>query len=170
MGDIYAKQAIKFIVENMERVAKNPSDLEARIQMEIASMMAAIAFSNSGLGAVHGISQTIGSIAHIPHGKANALLLPYVMEINIQGNLNKYAEIGRLLGSRKNGEEAAYEAVEILKKWLKDYGMTKGIGQSGLTEEMIPQIIEGTMGYRLLSCNPVAITEEKIRKILCEAW
>lgn len=169
-SDMYAKQAIMQIVHNLPVVVQNPNHLEARMNMEIASMMAAIAFSNGGLGAVHGISQAVGGCLSIPHGLANALLLPHVMEMNIPGNQGRYAEIGKALGSTRHGAKAADDAVSVIKQWLQDYSMQKGLGQLGLTEEMVPQIIKETMSYRLLDCNPVLVTEDKIKNILDKVW
>ena len=61
--------------------------------MAIASTIAGAAFMNGGLGVVHGIAQTIGAFAHVAHGTANALLLPYCMERNVVGNLEKFKNI-----------------------------------------------------------------------------
>lgn len=169
-SDMYARQAMKLIAHNLPVAAQTPDDLEARTNMEIASMMAAIAFSNGGLGAVHGISQAVGGLLPIPHGLANALLLPHVMELNVPGRPDRYAEIGRILGSTNSGSEAAYDAVSVVKQWLQNFHMQKGLGQLGLTEEMVPWIVRETMAYRLLDCNPVVVTEDKIRNILDKAW
>ncbi|MCI7323112.1 MAG: iron-containing alcohol dehydrogenase [Lachnospiraceae bacterium] len=169
-SDMYAKEAITLIAHNLPVAAQNPDQLEARRNMEIASMMAAAAFANGGLGAVHGISQAVGGLLPIPHGLANALLLPHVMEMNIPGCPERYAEIGKLLGSTRHGAEAAEDAVTIVKQWLKDYEMEKGLGQLGLTEEMVPRIVRETMAYRLLDCNPVPVTEDKVKYILDKAW
>ncbi len=169
-SDMYARQAIKLIANNLPVVIQEPNNLEARTNMEIASMMAAIGFSNGGLGAVHGISQAIGGLLKIPHGLANALLLPHVMEMNIIGNPDKFEEIGKLLGSTCSGIEACNEAVVVIKKWLQSYGIQKGLGELGLTEDLVPRIVEETMSYRLLGCNPVPVTEDKIRNILGKAW
>ena len=169
-SDLYARQAIALIAENLPIVAESPYDTEARKKMAIASIMAAVAFSNGGLGVVHGISQAIGGIVSIPHGMANALLLPCVMKMNIPGNVDRYTEIGRMLGSRSSAEEAAYDAVSVLKQWLNNYEMPEGLQQFGVTETMIPQIVRETLKYRLLDCNPVRVTEDKIKNILCEAW
>lgn len=68
--------------------------------MALASLMAAAAFVNGGLGAVHGISQAMGGIAHVSHGIGNALLLPFVCEANLPGNMERYAQIAPLLGER----------------------------------------------------------------------
>src|SRR5690606_16381106 len=80
LTDTIALSSIKLIVENIKRVYANGDDLEARTQMSLASMQAGIAFSNSSVCLVHGMSRPIGALFHVPHGISNAMLLSCVLD------------------------------------------------------------------------------------------
>lgn len=171
-SDIYARRAIELIGEYLPKVMKEPDNLESRMMMAQASSMAAIAFVNGGLGAVHGISQAMGGIAHTPHGITNAILLPRVMKYNYMGALEKYADIALLLGvdtSQMSVEEAAKAAGEKIAEINLQIGIPENITCLNVTKDMFPEIIKGTMGYRLLWMNPVTFTEELAEKILTES-
>ena len=172
-SDLYARRAIELIGAYLPKVMEDPKDLDARMMMAQASSMAAIAFLNGGLGAVHGISQTMGGIAHTPHGISNAILLPKVMAYNYIGNLDRFADIAGLLGCDTKGmtkEEAAKQAVLLIKELNKRVGIPEHISELGVTKEMFPQIAEGTMEYRLLWMNPVEFTEELTLRVLEDSF
>ena len=95
-----AVASISRIGASLRLAASDPENMEARSEMAIASVLAGAAFVNGGLGAVHGISQAIGGVAHVSHGVANALLLPYVCRRNLPGTQERFATIARLLGER----------------------------------------------------------------------
>lgn len=178
ISDAYAKMAIQMIGENIVRATFCPNDLEARGKMALASVMGATAFASAGLGAVHGISQALGGIAHTPHGIANALLLPYVMEVNVVGNINKFADIAKLLGetSDLSIRDLAGKSIELVKQLCKDLRIPQKFSQleelnlSPISREMFQQIVLGTMNYRMLSLNPVKLREEDIYHILEMAY
>ena len=172
-SDIYARRAIELIAEHLPKVAENPQNLDSRMMMAQASSMAAIAFVNGGLGAVHGISQAMGGIAHTPHGISNAILLPKVMKYNYKGDLAKFAEIAALLGVDTNGmslEEAAKEAVNKIVEMNEKIGIPDNISSLNVTKDMFADIVSGTMGYRLLWMNPIEMTEDLVYKILEESF
>jgi len=171
--DAYAEKAIQLIGENIRTATHNPNDLDARSKMAIASTLAAIAFVNGGLGAVHGIAQSMGGVAHTPHGIANALLLPYVMKFNLPGNVEKFAKIGELLGNKSNGlslREQAEATVEVVNKLVEDLRIPSKLNQVSVTKDMFEAIVKGTMEYRLLPLNPVKISEADVLKILEKAY
>lgn len=173
VSDALAEMAIRTIAENLRTATFHPGNLEARGQMAAASVMAATAFSNAGLGAVHGISQSMGGIAHTPHGIANALLLPYVMEINVPGNIKKFAKIAELMGEKTEGlslRDAAELSVEAVRILGRDIRIPETLKEVQVTKEMFPAIVKGTMGYRLLAVNPVKIREEDVYYILNKAY
>lgn len=171
-SDIYAKAAIALIGRHLPVVMKEPENIESRMMMAQASSMAAIAMANGGLGAVHGISQAIGGIAHTPHGMTNAILLPKVMAYNWKGDPDKFAEVAHLLGvdtTAMTTEEAAIAAGERVKELNKMIGVPETMDCFHVLPEMFPEIIEGTMGYRLLWMNPIPFTRELAETILGES-
>lgn len=174
VSDMYAETAIKMIAENIRTAMFNPTDIDARSKMALASIFAAGAFLNAGLGAVHGISQSMGGIAHTPHGIGNSLLLPYVMELNVAGNPKKFAKIAELLGEKTEGlseREAADLSIKAVKKMSSDIRIPDSLKSLAIpvTPDMFDTIVDGTMAYRLLACNPVKVRREDVYEILNKA-
>jgi alcohol dehydrogenase class IV len=97
-SDAMALHAIRLISSNILQACANPQDLEARGAMLVGSFLAGVAFSHSMVGMVHGISHALGGIYHIPHGIANALLLPEVMEYNLHDRTERFSDIAMALG------------------------------------------------------------------------
>lgn len=91
-------QAMEMIARNLKRCWECPEDRDAQSNMMLASTMAGSAFINSNVGAVHAVAETVGVAYHIPHGMANSLFLPYVMDFNRVGNEQYYARIAQHLG------------------------------------------------------------------------
>ena len=94
---------MEMIAQDLKRCWETPSDREAQSAMMLASTMAGAAFINSDVGAVHAVAETVGVAYHIPHGVANSLFLPYVMEFNRAGNEAYYARIAHRLGAAEPG-------------------------------------------------------------------
>jgi aldehyde dehydrogenase (NAD+) len=106
-----ALQAIRMIAQHLPEVIEKPEDLEARVQMQLASTMAGWAFSVAGVGLVHGMSHALGARKRVPHGTANGILLPHVMRYNAEAAGPKLAEVARALGVQKTGGEADLAAL-----------------------------------------------------------
>ena len=173
VSDAYAEKAMAVIGENIRTAAFDPENMEARSNMAVASVMAAVAFANGGLGAVHGISQAMGGVAHVAHGLANALMLPYVMEKNVAGNIRKFAKIAEILGEKTEGlsvREQADLAVKAVEKLARDLRIPGRLREVNVTREMFPAIVKGTLEYRLLAVNPVRIGEKDVYEILEKAF
>lgn len=173
VSDAYAEKTIALIGQNLRTATFNPSNLEARSNMAIASTLGAVAFVNGGLGAVHGIAQAMGGIAHVPHGVANALLLPHVMEVNVMGNLEKFATIATLLGEQTQGlslRDQADLAIQAVATLAKDLRIPATLQEVGVSKDMFDAIVKGTMEYRLLAVNPVKIREQDVYAILNKAY
>jgi len=97
-SDALALHAIHLIGNNILRACAHPEDLEARGAMLVGSFLAGVAFSHSMVGMVHGISHALGGVYHIPHGLANALVLPEVMAYNLPQRRERYADIAGAMG------------------------------------------------------------------------
>ncbi len=97
-SDALALHAIKLISHNILQACAKPDDLEARGAMQVGSFLAGVAFSHSMVGMVHGISHALGGVYHIPHGLANALVLPEVMAYNLEAQVERYADIALAMG------------------------------------------------------------------------
>jgi alcohol dehydrogenase class IV len=171
ISDAMGIAAIKLIGANLRTAVAQPTNLEARSNMAIASTIASVAFMNGGLGVIHGIAQSMGGLHHTPHGIANGLLLPYAMHRNYLGNFKKFTEIAVALGADVSGlseRDAAYEAVEMVFDLQEDVGVPATLPElaNPVAEKDFEPIIEGTMAYRMLAINPVKLNAQDVRGIL----
>ncbi|HZK02231.1 MAG TPA: iron-containing alcohol dehydrogenase [Anaerovoracaceae bacterium] len=175
MSDALALYAIKLISENLRTATADGSNVQARSNMAIASTLAGAAFVNGGLGVVHGIAQSMGGVANVSHGAANALILPYAMRRNLVGNLEKFKNIAVAMGENIDGltlREAAWLSADAVMQLAQDTYIPLKLTDPkiGITRDMFPKIIEGTMAYRLLAINPCKLNEKDVADILEAAY
>src|SRR5208337_5620989 len=117
--DGFALTAMRAIWKNLPTACFDPQNRPAREAMMLAATQAGIAFSNSSVALVHGMSRPIGAKFHVPHGLSNAMLLPTITAFSISGALDRYAECSRAMGMvpvDASDEEAAAELVENLRE------------------------------------------------------
>ncbi len=165
MSDMYELQAIKMIAENLPLAVDEPTNPVGREGMALAQYIAAQAFSNVGLGLVHGMAHPMGSLHDIPHGVANALLLPTIMEFNMPCCIEKYGVIARTMGVDTTGmsaEEAAQAAVDAVKALSIRVGIPQTLGELGITEENIPALAAQAIADVCTPGNPRDVTEAEI--------
>ena len=112
-ADAMALHAIKLIINNILLACAHPENLQARGGMLIGSFLAGVAFSHSMVGMTHGIAHALGGVYHIPHGLANALVLPEVMEYNLESQPDRFADIAVALGI--NFPQLVTESRNLLK-------------------------------------------------------
>lgn len=172
VGEAFDLYAMKLMAENI-RKAVLTDDIEAKGCMLVAAYMAGVGILNCKVAVVHGIAQSIGALAHVPHGQANALILPHSLRKSYMGNPAKFKEIARILGEDVEGLsdlEAAAKAADAIDKLEDDLGMPRHLEEVGVTREMFPQLIADTMKYRLLSNSPVEVDEKYVEEVLNEAF
>jgi alcohol dehydrogenase class IV len=132
-----------------------------------------MAFGSGGLGVVHALSNPLGIEYHLTHGRSNAVILPYVVDYNKIGSLNKYARIARAMGENVEGlsaYEAAEELVTCLNRLLEVLNIPREISAYGVSREDIPKLVEGSMKIgRLFVWNPRNLTEEDVNNIYISA-
>ena len=118
-ADTFCRSAMEAIWKSLPVAYFEPKNRAARESMMLAATQAGIAFSNSSVALVHGMSRPIGARFHVPHGLSNAMLLPVVTTFSLPGNLHRYADCARVMYIAKsdvNDETAAHALVEALKQ------------------------------------------------------
>lgn len=138
--DAAAIQAIKLIATNLRQAVANGENLKARENMAYASLLAGMAFNNGNLGYVHAMAHQLGGLYDMPHGVANAMLLPHVCRYNMLANPEKFADIAVFMGENVEGlstMEAAEKAIESLFRLSSDVGIPKSLKEAGVKEEDI---------------------------------
>ena len=156
-----ALQALRMLSANIQKVYHDGSDVTARGEMLLGSCMAAFSFQK-GLGAVHSLAHQLSTDAPIPHGVANAILLPPVMEFNFSHATKKYAEVARALGIDTHGmdnSEAAHAAIDKIKAFNAELNMPTGLGDAGLDQAKIPKLGADAMLDHCHKFNPRVCTE-----------
>ncbi len=165
MSDMYEMQAIKMIAENLPLAVEEPTNPVGREGMALAQYIAAQAFSNVGLGLVHGMAHPMGSLHDVPHGVANALLLPTIMEFNMPKCIEKFGVIARTMGVDTTGmtaEQAAQAAVDAVKALSIRVGIPQTLGELGIKEEDIPALAAQAISDVCTPGNPRDVTEAEI--------
>lgn len=162
-------RAVELIGTYLRGAAVNGRDREARYGMMLASTLAGIAMNPTRLGIAHALAMPLGSWdLKIPHGVANAILLPNVMEFNLPANIRAFAEIARALGENTYGlspRDAAQKAVEAVRTLQRDIGIAYGLAHFGLTERHIPRVVEEAMKSGNIAVNPRRVLPEHLREI-----
>jgi len=121
ISNSFALASIDLIWHNLKSAFTQGTNIEARAGMLLGSLMAGIAFSQSDVGAVHCIAEALGGMYDIPHGVCNAVMLPTIMEYNLQYCRESYAQIATVMGIEwRNSEIGAHKAVEAVKKMAQD--------------------------------------------------
>lgn len=165
LSDMFEIEAIRMISRNLPTAVAEPSNPEARDAMAVAQYVAGMAFSNVGLGLVHGMAHPMGSLFDIPHGVANALLLPTIMEWNMPACLDKYPAIAEAMGVNISGmtrEEAAQAACDAVKALAIKVGIPQHLSELGIAEKDIQALSEQAIADVCTPGNPRDVTIEDI--------
>ncbi|SHI93895.1 iron-containing alcohol dehydrogenase [Desulfofundulus thermosubterraneus] len=171
-AEALALKAIELIGESLRTAVADGSDKEARTRMSLGSLLAGMAFNNSLLGLTHSIGAALSGHAHVSHGMAIGLLLPYVMEFNAMARMEKFSKIAIALGENVKGlslREAALRSVKAVRELVKDISLPRRLGDVGVTGDMIEGMAKDAMGHGMLKFNPRAVTEKDIMAILRKA-
>ena len=140
-SDRFALQACVLIFKNLRKAYDNGSDKQAREEMAVASFYASAAFSRASLGYVHAIAHQLGALYHVPHGLANAVILPKVLAFYRGENDGRMAEIARacgLAGEALTDAQAAQALVEAVEQLLIDLQI--GSELEAIQQKDIPEI------------------------------
>jgi alcohol dehydrogenase class IV len=173
-SDILAIEAIALIAENVTKAFAKGENLEARYNMALAATISGLAFGSGGLGAVHALSNPLGILYHLPHGRTNAIMLPHIMAFNLIGNPAKFAQIAEAMGEEVEGlsdMEAATFAVDAVKELLDQLKIPIQLRDYDIPQKDIPRLVEGAMKVsRLFAFNPRDLTQEDVEEIYRMAW
>ncbi len=168
MSDMYELQAIKMIAENLPLAVEEPRNPVGREGMALAQYIAAQAFSNVGLGLVHGMAHPMGSLFDVPHGVANALLLPTIMEFNKPCCIKKFGVIAQTMGVDTTGmteDEAAQAAVDAVKALSIRVGIPQHMSELGIKASDIDALADQALADVCTPGNPRDVTLDDIKAL-----
>lgn len=168
-SNTFALRAINLISNSIRRAFNNGEDINARHDMLIGSFYGGVCIAASGTAAVHALSYPLGSVYRIPHGLSNAILLPYVMEFNMDAAIEKYRDMAIAMGIDVNGlssEQAAQKMVESLYDLTRDLNIKSPLKEMNISERELDEIVESASKVtRLLDNNPKKLSSEDIKMI-----
>ena len=153
--------AIRKIRENLRNACTYPSVLDYRAEMSEGSLLSAMAFSQTGLGAIHGLAHPIGSLLHVPHGKACAILIPAVTAWNLSCCREEYAAIARNCGFGSEAEDFLAGARELCRA----LGIPGNFSEYGLTESHFDFIVKNCRSASMKQ-NPRPMSDDEVRSLL----
>ncbi|MDY6852102.1 MAG: iron-containing alcohol dehydrogenase [Thermodesulfobacteriota bacterium] len=174
MSDLAALEAIGLIAENLPLAVADGRNIEARENMLLGSLLAGLGLANAGVTAVHALSYPLGAVFGIPHGLANAMLLPHVMAFNSLGNPSKFADVAEVMGediTDLNLREAANMAALSVFELMDDIGMPEGLELLDIPDDCFEELAETALALgRVMENNPRIMNLEDAVMIYEEAY
>ena len=176
LSDLFSLRGIELIAKNLRKAyAKGPHNLDARYAMCFGVCMGTMAIRSSGVGAVHATCYPLAMKYKLSHGVAIGLMLPYVMEANIIGNAEKYAEVARVMGENVQNVsaiDAAYASVNAVKRLVTDIGMPIRLREIGADKndfsDLAKTVLESYPHH--ITNNPVTLSHSDLVGIYESAY
>lgn len=157
LTNMFHLEAIKMIAKYLPLAVADGANMEAREKMALAQYVAGMGFSNVGLGLVHGMAHPLGAMFDVPHGVANALLLPYVMQFNMESSMEKYADIAVAMGvdvQNLSLKEKAQAAVDAVRKLSIDVNIPQKLSMLGVDKASLPALSQAALADVCTPGNP----------------
>ncbi|WP_440119075.1 iron-containing alcohol dehydrogenase [Paenibacillus sp. QZ-Y1] len=168
-----AAAAVELIFEYLPRAVRDGSDLEAREHMTYACFLGGIAFNNAGLGYVHAMAHQLGGVYDLPHGVCNAMLLPYVEEMNAKHAPGKFRHIAKAIGmdvKGKSDEECSEYVIEAIRLLSKEVGIPEKLSELGVKDPDVELLADNAMKDACAPGNPYQPSKDEVvelfRKII----
>lgn len=172
LADTLNLKAIEIISRSLRKAVEN--DPKGREDMALGQYMTGMAFSNVGLGVVHGMAHPLSAFYNTPHGVANAVLLPYVMEFNAPYTGEKFREIARAMGVKgvdeMSQEEYRKAAIDAVKQLKKDVNIPKTLKDINVKEEDLEALSEAAMADVCTGGNPRPCCKELVLEVYKKAF
>lgn len=162
-SDALALESIRLISKSLKKAVDNGQDLEARNDMAWGQFVAGQAFSNAGLGFVHSLAHQLGAVYDMPHGVANAILLPHVERFNIPSCAYKLKKVANALGIETcnvSDVEGANLAIIAIEELSISVGIPNGLGILGVKEEDLEKMAINALKDVCTGGNPLDVTVE----------
>lgn len=179
--DALAEKSVKLVDHYLLLAYKEPDNREARQGMHNASCLAGAAFSNAGLGLCHSMAHAMGAQFHIPHGRANAILLPVVMSFNagcettLTPVATRYAELASLIGMGATSmRQSALNLIHMVRRLQQRMGVPQCIKDVGVSAEdfeaALDAMVDAALADRCTATNPKPCTKEDIIELYRQAY
>ena len=172
LTDMFHLKAIEMISASLRDSVNGIA--QGKEAMSVAQYIAGMGFSNVGLGIVHSMAHSLGAFYDTPHGVANALLLPYVMEYNADATEDRYRDIAKAMGVENTEgmttEEARKAAINAVRQLAIDVGIPQKLSDIGASKDDLQALSELAMSDACTPGNPKDPTVEEIKAIYEKAF
>ena len=180
MSDAYASAAVRAVAANLLAVLDRPGDAQGRLALAQGAAMAGIAFSNSMVGLVHALGHSVGALCHVHHGTCMSILLPAVLEYNLEARREQIGELllplaGATVYAETPAADRAEQAIARLRR-LKDEiharcGLPRTLSETGKVERaQLPQIAGMALDDGSIIFNPVEVSRDEALAVLERSW
>ena len=173
MSQMFSMEAIKLIYDNLKK-AVNDKDQDAINKVGLGQYIAGMGFSNVGLGIVHSMAHQLGAVYDTPHGLANAILLPTVMEFNGETSYEEYRKIlteaMHIDATEFTKEEVIKTFCECIKNLSHDVGITQTVKDVGAKKEDFEMLADKAMVDPCKPGNPREVTKDDFIMLYNKAW
>lgn len=170
--DALALEAIRLVSKALRRAVTDGSDMQARTDMCWAEYMAGLSFSNAGLGLVHGIAHQLGGYYNIPHGLANAIMLPRVLEYNRPYCMGRLASVAQAMGEKVDNlsvDAASKQAIEAVRRLCNDVKIPK-LCDTKFDMKDIDYLSKNALLDTATQTNVVRPTLEDVKTIIAKTY
>ncbi|MDR2443439.1 MAG: iron-containing alcohol dehydrogenase [Deltaproteobacteria bacterium] len=167
ISDLFAISAVKLLSENLPLAWREPGNIEARSKTLLGALEAGLAFSNSSVALVHGMSRPVGAMFHVAHGVSNAALLGEVMDFSLSGNFPRYKDLAMAMGLADLGDDikTAKSGCQKVRQLIKELEVPS-LSALGVTAEKLGPVVSKMADDALASGspanNPRLATKEEI--------
>lgn len=171
--DVYALQGIRLIASSLLKAVRNGQDVEARTNLALGSMYGGMCLGPVNTAAVHALAYPLGSEYKMAHGLSNAMLLPFVMEFNLEADVKRHSEVAEALGIVHGGSyrDTALAGIEMIKELMRECGLPNGLRALGVDEAAFPLLADGALKVqRLLKNNLRDVSHADAVAIYKNAW
>ena len=176
MSDTFALSAVKRIFRYLPKAYRDGKDQEAREQMALAALEAGIAFNNSSVTVIHGMSRPIGALFHVAHGLSNAMLMKECLTFALSGAKERFGDLGRAVGVASENDtdaEAGRKFLAGVEALVKELDIPELEG-AGIQREKFFELIDKMAHDAMESGSPQNtmrdITEEEVKEIYKKLW
>ncbi len=170
--EVHAFRSIKLITSNLRESFACRTNMKAKNNMAMASLQAALSFSNAILGATHAMVHQVDGLLDKHHGESNACVLPNVMEFNMIACPLKFKQIAEALGQEVTGLStwtAAEAAIQAVRRLIRDIGLGEGLAKVGLELDALPLLSRNALNDACLITNPRDADEQDIHEIFIKS-
>ncbi|WP_035345905.1 iron-containing alcohol dehydrogenase [Halalkalibacter hemicellulosilyticus] len=168
-SDMFALESIRLISSSIVEAYENGSSVQARENMLVGSMYGGMALTAAGTAAVHALAYPLGGKYHIPHGEANSMLLPHVMNVNMDAIIDRLYLVAEPMGisiTNKSKETIAKEVITVIEEWTATLNIPQNLSDYGVKEEDLKELaVSASKVTRLLNNNPKELSLEDMENI-----